>query len=343
MNRTNPFTSVLGCLLAATFALTDAKPITTNGQVQGEGDAESSIHHLLEGSKVLANLADSSEDPSRSSRSDNEPNKGHEKGAIIGGTIAVGITLGVTIFLGVLIYKQRLIRRQLRSKDSEATTTLSRPKSCDLEAARGISPPESWCPTFDHRVSLSDTASVYSARSFGNMSTTAQVEAVSPGPRPAIASKAAEVLGVEQKDYWKPTPPLPPADKTAMRQSQHESILPSVKKHRRTRSTCTMSTLGMELLHDTMQPPTPARFTAPPPTAPLPRPPPPVKSRRPPPATMSNKENRTRMPSRRYFVPVFKPNGQLLSPTSPDDGPVMETVTRDESRAGQFTLGENRI
>jgi hypothetical protein len=66
-----------------------------------------------------------------------------------------------------------------------------------------------------------------------------------------------------------------------------------------------------------------------------------------------------RAPSGRYFVPLFKKNGQLPSPTSPDATLATElgikeeedtnakagaeTVLRDSSRAGLFSLGENKI
>jgi hypothetical protein len=80
---------------------------------------------------------------------------------------------------------------------------------------------------------------------------------------------------------------------------------------------------------------------------------------RPPPVSLNNSKGQKRAPSRRYFVPLFKKNGQLPSPTSPDvalatetgiteeEGsntkPKAETVLRDSLRAGLFSLGENKI
>jgi hypothetical protein len=74
---------------------------------------------------------------------------------------------------------------------------------------------------------------------------------------------------------------------------------------------------------------------------------------------MNNMKGQKRAPSRRYFVPLFKKNGQLPSPTSPDVGLApesemqeeedanakgkAETVIRDSSRAGLFSLDENKI
>ncbi|KAJ4194366.1 hypothetical protein NW755_003122 [Fusarium falciforme] len=69
----------------------------------------------------------------------------------------------------------------------------------------------------------------------------------------------------------------------------------------------------------------------------------PVRNKQPPPAAMDNPKKPVRMLSRRYFVPLFKRNGQLQSPTSPEEGVGMETVARDESRASMFSLGENKI
>jgi hypothetical protein len=125
-----------------------------------------------------------------------------------------------------------------------------------------------------------------------------------------------------------------------------------------------MSTLGRELLHDVMQPVSlsPTKFSPPPDKTDFTRPPLPIsKTKKLPPVAFNNNNNNNnmkgqkRMPSRRYFVPLFKNNGQLLSPTSPEEDSApetaieeetnvkAETVLRDSSRAGLFFLGENKI
>lgn len=128
----------------------------------------------------------------------------------------------------------------------------------------------------------------------------------------------------------------------------------------RTSSVCTMSTLGMELLHDVMQPRDSTTFSPPPEKATFFRSSPPIsKTNQPPPVAMRNSKAKNTVPDRRYFVPLFKNNGQLPSPTSPDEGvlsepgarnrtknitnPKAETVLRDSSRAGLFSLGYNKI
>jgi hypothetical protein len=116
----------------------------------------------------------------------------------------------------------------------------------------------------------------------------------------------------------------------------------------------------MELLHDVMQPLESTTFSPPPEKASFLRSPPPIsKTNKLPPVAMNNSKGQNRVPSRRYFVPLFKNNGQLPSPTSPGEGVLSEpgtrnrtkniinskaeTVLRDSSRAGLFSLGHNKI
>ncbi|CZR42323.1 uncharacterized protein FPRO_09625 [Fusarium proliferatum ET1] len=143
-----------------------------------------------------------------------------------------------------------------------------------------------------------------------------------------------------------PLPPVPTHETPAVMVSKS-----SRSPRDRTSSVCTMSSLGMELLRDVMQPPEKASF--------LRLPPPISKTNQPPPVAMRNSKGQNTVPDRRYFVPLFKNNGQLPSPTSPDEGVLSErgtrnrteniinskaeTVLRDSSRAGLFSLGYNKI
>ncbi|KAJ4311446.1 hypothetical protein N0V84_010436 [Fusarium piperis] len=104
-----------------------------------------------------------------------------------------------------------------------------------------------------------------------------------------------------------------------------------------------MSTLGRDLLQDTMHPPAPAKYSLFPKCEPHTEMTLLAGTKQPPPAAMDNPKKPWRMPSRRYFVPLFRSNGQLQSPTSPEEGVSMGTVARDESRANMFSLGENKI
>ncbi|KAF5573136.1 hypothetical protein FPANT_12569 [Fusarium pseudoanthophilum] len=152
-----------------------------------------------------------------------------------------------------------------------------------------------------------------------------------------------------------PLPPVPAHEPPAIEASKS-----SRNPRDRTSSVCTMSTLGMELLRDVMQPRDSTTFSPPPEKATLFRSPPPIsKTNQPPPVAMRNSKGQNRVPDKRYFVPLFKNNGQLPSPTSPDEGVLSEpgarnrtknttdlkaeTVLRDSSRAGLFSLGYNKI
>ncbi|KAF5239384.1 hypothetical protein FAUST_4949 [Fusarium austroamericanum] len=156
-------------------------------------------------------------------------------------------------------------------------------------------------------------------------------------------------------------PMLPAPEPVARNNSKSSS---DSRARTRTSSNCTMSTLGLELLHDVMKPLPPTKFSPHSDTNSLPQPPPSIsKTTKSPPVSMNNTKGQKRAPSRRYFVPLFKNNGQLLSSTSPDvtltiysgiqeEGDAnakaeaegeAETVLRDSSRAGLFSLGENKI
>lgn len=307
--------------------------------------------------------------PEHASRSDGTKT-GTETAVIVGGTVAAGVCLGITVFVCFAIYKQYLIHRKRRDSPANAQSKPQRPQTSDSFAFQSMR------RFFNRRVSIADSASVYSCPSAA-----VDFEMARSSVAPTIPSKAASVLGVDRRTWDRQRPAtkftpvengvsLPPsprresalapieegsvsqsasymapsvgmtraeskrrsqqASRQKARQSrQYSQTYPSgLESRNRSFSTCTMSTLGMELLRDTMRPPSPARFT--PSQAPLP-------------PTPSGTTGLKPKPSRRYFVPVFKQNGQLLSPTSPEGSLPMEMVMRDGSRARLFTSEENRI
>ncbi|KAM6523919.1 hypothetical protein FSOLCH5_004528 [Fusarium solani] len=322
MTRINQSTNLLACLLAAiAYTPTDAKPITSRDQAWNEEEAESLKHLALEGSKFLQELTNNPDDTSHASRSDDKPNKINEKAAIIGGTITSGMLLGIAIFLGVLIYKRCIAPRRAENKEDQAKSSQrdSMPETTSDGTYR-----DTWRDTFNHRVPTPGSESVSSERSFGTMSTDGQANSFPPGKWPKIVGPFAPEL------------PSPTIEMTP-EHPHRESGAP----------VCTMSTLGRDLLQDTMQAPAPAKYSLFPKCEPLPETTHtgtalPVRNKQPPPAAMDNPKP-GRMLSRRYFVPLFKRNGQLQSPPSPEESVGMETVARDESRANMFSLGENKI
>ncbi|KAM0561024.1 hypothetical protein ACHAPJ_003524 [Fusarium lateritium] len=385
MSMTNTWVYFSACMLVTiVIRTTEARPIATREPGLSKEDAKSLVYHILESSKLSKDLVAKDEGVSKENYSQEQKTTGTEKGAIIGGTIAAGIILGVTVFVGVLIYKQYLMRKRLCGRFD--TVEPPRRKSHELETTRESSAHTSWRHTFNHRISIPDSESVYSQRSFGQVSTAAQIQMISAvrPSAPLVPPKAAQVLGVDRSRSPSPLPktpmptprlptttvppnPLPPNPLPQNPLQQHpppqypppkgplpptpeppadEQRRSSRDPRARTSSNCTMSTLGMELLRDVMQPLAPTKFSPPPNKSAQPRPPSPItKTRKPPPVALNNMKGQKRMPSRRYFVPVFKKNGQLSSPTSPDESAVTEpeTVLRDSTRAGLFSLGENKI
>lgn len=246
---------------------------------------------------------------------------------------------------------------------------------------------------------------LYTLRDLSETAAATQMSRASaqPIPLPAIPSKAAQMLGVEdtnstplvktplsenvmrktpilqysssqsspEQSPLRRNPPLLPPPKNRPPQGPlppvptYEPPAVGVSKQfrspqNRTSSVCTMSTLGMELLHDVMQALESTTFSPPPEKASFLRSPPPIsKTNKLPPVAMNNSKGQNRVPSKRYFVPLFKNNGQLPSPTSPGEGVLSEpgtrnrtnniinskaeTVLRDSSRAGLFSLGHNKI
>ncbi|KAJ4005085.1 hypothetical protein NW752_002196 [Fusarium irregulare] len=390
-------------LMALTKQYTEARPTTAEETRLSREDAESPGYRIFKSSELLEDPIKIESNASSNDSSKRDTISGTEKGAIVGGTVAAGIILGVTVFVSVLIYRQYCLRHQRLRGQVENTTSSS--KSSRPGTGFGSSTYRSWRHTFNHRVSIPDSESVYSQRSFGNFSPTDEVEMLPTRsfPPPTIPQKAAQMLGVEGVSTSGPITPLirTPIPSPRLPNStlgkhfmagdpltqnpSRQHILPqgpptqdptpttpdlaagdgnkiSTDSRTRTSSNCTMSTLGRELLHDVMQPLPPIKFNPPPDKTTLPRPPPPIsKTTRPPPVSMNNSKGQKRAPSRRYFVPLFKKNGQLPSPTSPDVALATEagiteeegsntklkteteTVLRDSLRAGLFSLGENKI
>lgn len=365
MTRINQSTNLLACLLAAiAYTPTNAKPITSRDQTWNEEEAESLKHLALEGSKFLQELTNNPDDVSHTSRSDDEPNKINEKAAIIGGTIISGALLGVAIFLGVLIYKRCIAPRRAKNKEVQAKSSQrdSIPETTSDGTYR-----DTWRDTFNHRVPTPGSESIKSEQSFGTMSTDGQANSFPPGKWPKVVVNDCESLGVNQENHIDPSvatgchqvqsPILPkplqlPTTYKGPFASEPSSptieVTPEHPHRESGASVCTMSTLGRDLLQDTMQPPAPAKYSLFPKCEPLPETAHtgtiiPVRKKQPPPAAMDNPKKPSRMLSRRYFKPMFKRNGQLQSPTSPEESFGMETVVRDESRANLFSLGENKI
>ncbi|RFN47622.1 hypothetical protein FIE12Z_8127 [Fusarium flagelliforme] len=405
-NMINSWIHLPLCLLMAlTKQYTEARPMTDEKTSLSREDAESLVYRILKSSELPEDLIKNESNASSNDSPKHDTISGTEKGAIVGGTVAAGIILGVTVFVGVLIYRQYRLRHQrLRGQVENATSSS---KSSRPGTSFGSSTYRSWRHTFNHRVSIPDSESVYSQRSFGNSSATDEVGMLPTRlfPPPTIPQKAAQMLGVEGVSTSGsitplirtpiPSPRLPsstlgqhfmagdPLTQNPSRQhplpqdpstqgpipTTPDPVAGDVNKistdsRTRTSSNCTMSTLGRELLHDVMQPLPPIKFSPPPDKTAFPRPPPPIsKTTRPPPVSMNNSKGQKRAPSRRYFVPLFKKNGQLPSPTSPDVALATETgiteeeesntkpktetetetVLRDSLRAGLFSLGENKI
>ena len=362
-------------LMALTKQYTEARPATAEETSLSREDAESPGYHILKGSELLEDPIKIESNASSKDSSKHDTISGTEKGAIVGGTVAAGILLGVTVFVSVLIYRQYCLRHQRLRGQVENTASSS--KSSRPGTGFGSSTYRSWRHTFNHRVSIPDSESVYSQRSFENFSPTDEVEMLPTRsfPPPTIPQKAAQMLGVEGVSTSEsitplirtpiPSPRLPSstlgkhfmAGDPLTQNPSPQHTLPqgpltqdptpttpdlsagdgnkiSTDSRTRTSSNCTMSTLGRELLHDVMQPLPPIKFNPPPNKTALPRPPPPIsKTTRPPPVSMNNSKGQKRAPSRRYFVPLFKKNGQLPSPTSPDVALATEAGTTEEEES----------
>ncbi|KAK7403840.1 hypothetical protein QQX98_010386 [Neonectria punicea] len=235
------------------------------------------------------------------------PEQKNEVGAIVGGAIAAGFMLGLTFFICFRIYKEYLSFQELRAKQANNPTT-------------------------------NQPGSICSDASFGNVVTPAQDCPTTPFPCPAIPPKAAEVVGIRQKQsiydaqvapFSSPQFPSTPTPTTWQFPPLHSpSSRPS--------SASSMSTLGLALFQDTMYAPSPCKY----PPKPLPERPLPAL-----PALESVAENTVeRGRSRRYFVPPPRTTCERLqSPVSPAETLGMESVHLERWKGTRFSMGSNKF
>lgn len=339
---------ILACLLTLkTFGPTDAMPIYTNDDAWEETKTNSSTlgirgHHFWDKPSGRITI-------SHSARAQEHPKKHNATGAIVGGTIGVGIVLGLTVFVCFKIYREYVIYRRRENQPNDTSTNSRHTKGPGTARLKriGASFKQAWSPAAD------DSASI---ASFGNLSTAAQVGTTAPTPGPTIPPKAADLLGIRQ-NAWNFQVPVTPPPLTAtiptslpplpqqQPQQQPSRPLPLRSPWSRSSSTSTLSTLGRELLEDTRHTPSPHKYSTParlpggpsrPPRTPPPRPPP-----APPSSTDETLVDRGFSP--RYFVPTFSPGGQLQTPSSPADTFRMESMRRERWEAKRFSMGSNVI
>ncbi|KAK2673522.1 hypothetical protein RAB80_011065 [Fusarium oxysporum f. sp. vasinfectum] len=148
-------------------------PVTTGPPVLSKEDAESLVSHAL-GS--FTNPDQRNKETSQDNYARDYARSGADKGAIVGGTVAGGIIICVTVFFGVLILKKYLARQGKYNK----RVVDGKPLCPDTETPGTTSSTPTrtpWRQTFHHRISVPASAQ--------------------PIPLPAIPSKAAQMLGVE--------------------------------------------------------------------------------------------------------------------------------------------------
>lgn len=336
---------LLACLLALkAFSPTDAMPIYTNDDVWEETKTNSSTlgirgHHFLDKPSGRITI-------SRIARAHEHPKKHKATGAIVGGTIGVGIVLGLTVFVCFKIYKEYVIYRRHENQANDASTNSRHNKGprTTLLGRMGASFRHAWSPAADDSVSIA---------SFGNLSTAAQVGTTAPTPGPAIPPKAADLLGIRQ-NAWNLQVPATPPPLTATAPASPPPLplhqqplrpLPLRSPWSRRSSASTMSTLGRELLEDTRHTPSPHKYSTSPrlpggPSRP-PRTPPPLPPPAPPSSTDETLVDRGSSP--RYFVPTFSPWGRLQTTSSPAETLWMETMRRERWEGKRFSMGSNVI
>ncbi|KPM45065.1 hypothetical protein AK830_g1485 [Neonectria ditissima] len=316
-------------------------PVYTTDEVWEETKTNSLMYT---GSRLAGKLTDRTTASSAHVR--RHPEQKNEVGAVVGGTIAAGVMLGLTFFICLRVYKEYLLYQQARamqannpSTNQPVTDTQEHNKSFrntlfGVGASFGRRGPFS--RSFAARTN-SASGSISSDASFGNVATTAQGCPMTPFPGPAVPPKAAELVGIRQKQsiydvQGSPVPtshvPFTPAPTTPQ-----FPPLCSPRSHRGSDSS--MSTLCMSLLQDTMHSPSPSKY----PATPLPeRPLPPL------PALESVDENMVeRGQSRRYFVPPLRAGERLLSPISPAETLGMESVYLERWKGTRFSMGDNKF
>ncbi|KAH7158025.1 hypothetical protein B0J13DRAFT_186576 [Dactylonectria estremocensis] len=228
-------------------------------------------------------------------------------GAIVGGTIAAGIILGLTVFICFKIYKEYRIYRWGMNPTADAPTHTRENNDGFRNKLPRVSLLVDRAGSCCRKVVNLTTSDSASDLSFGNLETVEQAGTVVAIPGPAIPPKAASFLGVNLDDSNEmpatarqlpvaaaPTVPLLPSQP-----------LPPPTLHypwSRRCSTSTMSTLGRELLKDTMHKPSPYKYSV---YNQLPQRPP-RPPRTPSPRHPSEVSVQQR-PDLRFFVPAFSP------------------------------------
>ncbi|KAF4339970.1 hypothetical protein FBEOM_6117 [Fusarium beomiforme] len=132
-------------------------------------DTESLVSHILGSSKVFTMQGQMVEEISQHDYHKKHTKNEAEKGAIVGVTITGGIVISVTLFVGFIILKQCITHRP-RYKPAIDTGVPSSPKCSVRGSGR---------QTFNHQMSVPDSGSVYSQRSFGNIAAIPQTEKIS--------------------------------------------------------------------------------------------------------------------------------------------------------------------
>ncbi|KAK7426834.1 hypothetical protein QQZ08_006735 [Neonectria magnoliae] len=274
------------------------------------------------------------------------PEQKNEVGAIVGGAIAAGFVLGLTFFICFRIYKEYLSFQELRAKQTNNLTT-NQPGTNSQENTKsfrntvfGIGASFSRRGPFsksDVARADSDSGSISSDASFGNVATPAQDYPTTPFPGLAIPHKAAEVFGIRQKQsvYDAQVAPFSSPQFPSTSTPTTWQFPPLHSPWSRPSSASSMSTLGLALFQDTMHSPSPHKY---PPESLSERPLPAL------PALGSVAENTVeRGRSRRYFVPPPRACERLQSPVSPAETLGMESVHLERWKGTRFSMGSNKF
>ncbi|KAH7176474.1 hypothetical protein EDB81DRAFT_897779 [Dactylonectria macrodidyma] len=276
-----------------------------------------------------------------------ETHRRQHVGPIVGGTIAAGIILGLTVFMCFRIYKEYMTYRTGMNPTTDTSIHTRENKDSfrnKLPRVGSLVDRAGFCCRKVVNLTTSDSASDLS---FGNLETVEQAGTVVVIPGPAIPLKAASFLGVKLDDSNDQSVPIPVATRPLLTAAAPivpplpPQPLPPPSLHlpwSRRCSTSTMSTLGRELLEDTMHLPSPYKYSI---HNQLPqRPPRPPRTPSPPRHLLTAGEQGLDM---RYFVPAFSPGGQLQNPTSPDGTLGMETMHHGAWNRTRYSMGDNMI
>ncbi|CAM1502156.1 Fc.00g041400.m01.CDS01 [Cosmosporella sp. VM-42] len=327
---------LLVSLLAANFDLTQASPTLpvfkpTNNVLDGADDsfpASSGLDSPSLLSLLTARTVVSSNTIRSTDAPESNPHRGNDTAAIIGGTVATGIIVVATIFVGFAIYKQCLARQSLLEQK-----TLQDGNNVDTTTESNHKEPNSFRQRMSYffrrpvsfAMSSAETESIYSDASSSAESTVVHTGAREPFQNdPAMPIKAAKVLGLGDR-AWHPRRHSNPAPPLGTVLEEHPLAPP-----KRRGSGCTMSTLGMDLLRDTMQTPEPQKFVSPP----IQQTPWQPRHERKPSQDLNSQEGR--LSNRRYFIP-------MLSPSSPGSPRSLGRVVEMECMGPEVVPVERRV